>query len=90
MGRVHKLLYREYLVKQVICYLVCKPHSLDIDFVMFLILRGFRCNKTANGIKCPFCNITSSKSGLEFHIKYAHYDEVLQLIDEYCKTKTIG
>ena len=87
MGRIHKLKYQEYLVRQVIQYLACKPHSLDIDFVMFLILRGFRCNKTANGIKCPFCNTTFSKSGLELHILNAHYDEVLQLIDEYYKTR---
>jgi len=87
MGRIHKLKYREYLVRQVIHYLACKPHSLDTGFVMFLILRGFRCSKTINGIKCPFCNTTRFKAGLELHILNAHYDEVLQLIDEYYKTR---
>jgi len=87
MGGIHKLWHHEYKAKQVIRYFAYKSHSLDKDFVMFLVLRGLKRSRTANGVKCPFCNVISSKAGLELHILCMHYDEILQLVDEYYKMK---
>jgi hypothetical protein len=49
--------------------------------VRFLKNKGYSCR---DDLSCPFCgNAFSSRLALRLHIFNAHYDDLLQLVDEY-------
>jgi hypothetical protein len=82
---VRRIWYRYiYLPKQIAKYVSCMPHSLHRKFVEFLKKKSIICVESyTDHIKCPFCGYTFSKKGFEKHLIEAHYDTLLQLIDEY-------
>lgn len=85
MASVRRLWYRYvYLPRQISRYISCTPHSLHRKFVEFLKKKNIVCAESwRSDVKCPFCGYTYSRKGFEKHLIDAHYDVLLQLIDEY-------
>jgi len=70
-----------YLPEQIAKFISCEFHSLFRSMIEFLKSKGYSCRYD---LRCPFCgNAFSSRLALRLHIINAHYDDLLQLIDEY-------
>ena len=82
LGKLRRLWYHSvYLPEQIARFISCEPHSLYRSMVEFLKSRGYSCR---NDLRCPFCGSAfSTPLALRLHILNAHYDELLQLVDEY-------